>query len=388
MKRADLERIVARALEKQALSAENRRLRHQLDDRAQTPLDRIIGRSDAIQAVMRVVEQVAPSSATVLVDGPSGTGKELVAEALHALSPRRERPLVKVNSGAIPETLLEAELFGYERGAFTGAAGRKDGRFALANGGTLFLDEVGHAEPARPGQAAARAAGRNVRTAGWHAHAAVGLPHHRGHERRPGAGGARRPVPRRSLLPPQRHLDPDAAAEGACGRRARCWRRTSWRGMPPATTRPSNGFTPEAARALQAWEWPGNIRELEHVVERAVVLASGHEIGLEQLPEHLRAAGALGHLRRTRAREDSGRDAARRSREDPDQRSAPANGRQQGARGIVARDLAEDHLPEAGARHRRRELTTLELAWYYHVRSTRSCRFGTQRGSGTETLHE
>ncbi len=143
VKRADLERVVARALEKQALAADNRRLRQQLDNRPDTPLDRIIGQSDAMRAVLRVVEQVAPSTATVLIEGPSGTGKELVAEALHALSPRRDRPLVKVNCSAIPETLLEAELFGHERGAFTGALARKDGRFARADGGTLFLDEIG-----------------------------------------------------------------------------------------------------------------------------------------------------------------------------------------------------------------------------------------------------
>jgi two-component system response regulator HydG len=302
VKRADLERIVARAIEKQALAAENRRLRHQLDDRAQTPLDRIIGRSDAIQAVMRVVEQVAPSSATVLVDGPSGTGKELVAEALHALSTRRERPLVKVNSGAIPETLLEAELFGYERGAFTGAVGRKDGRFALANGGTLFLDEVGTLT--LPVQAKLLRALQD---------------------------GTYEPLGSTRTLQSDCRIiaatNADLAQDVRDGRfREDLYYRLNVISirMPPLKDRAGDvpllaahflaryaarnnkaveRFTPEAARALQAWEWPGNIRELEHVVERAVVLASGHEIGLEQLPEHLRAAGASdtsaepGHVR-------------------------------------------------------------------------------------------
>jgi len=129
-RRADLERVVPRALEEQALAADNRKLRLQLRDQSSSPLDRTVGQSEAIRAVMRVVEQVAPSTATVLIEGPSGTGKELVAEALHAVSPRRDRPQVNLNCGAIPETLLEAELFGYERGAATGAVGRKDGRFA------------------------------------------------------------------------------------------------------------------------------------------------------------------------------------------------------------------------------------------------------------------
>ena len=97
--------------------------------------------------IARMVEQVAPSSATVLITGDSGTGKEVVADAIHTASPRRLRPLIKVSCAALPETLLEAELFGYEKGAFTGANARKEGRFELANGGTLFLDEIGEISP-------------------------------------------------------------------------------------------------------------------------------------------------------------------------------------------------------------------------------------------------
>jgi two-component system response regulator HydG len=301
VKRADIERVVTRALEKQALSAENRRLRRQLDDRPQTPLDRIIGRSDAIQAVLRIVEQVAPSSATVLVDGPSGTGKELVAEALHALSPRRERPLVKVNCGAIPETLLEAELFGYERGAFTGAVGRKDGRFALANGGTLFLDEVGtltlpvQAKLLRALQDGTFEPLGGTRTLQSDCRIIAATNADLAQEVRDGR--FREDLYYRLNVISIRMPSLKARAGDVPLLAAHFLARYAAR-----NSKSLEGFTPDAARALQAWDWPGNIRELEHAVERAVVLATGREIGLDQLPEHVRAACATedaepGHIR-------------------------------------------------------------------------------------------
>ncbi|MGH2393065.1 MAG: sigma-54-dependent transcriptional regulator, partial [Candidatus Limnocylindria bacterium] len=139
-RREQLLKLIDKALERRSLIAQNRALRQQLEDlRAKGQL---IGNSAAFRRVLTLVEQVADSSATVLIQGESGTGKELVARAVHECSPRRQRPFVAVNCAALPETLLESELFGYERGAFTGAAGRKEGRFEMADGGTLFLDEV------------------------------------------------------------------------------------------------------------------------------------------------------------------------------------------------------------------------------------------------------
>src|SRR6185295_15723200 len=140
LKRAHVVRVVEKALEKQALLVENLTLRVQLEQARRRP---IVGQSLAMRRTLDVVAQAAPSAATVLLLGESGTGKELLARQIHELSPRAGRPFVPVNCSAIPETILEAELFGYEKGSFTGAVARRDGRFAHADGGTLFLDEIG-----------------------------------------------------------------------------------------------------------------------------------------------------------------------------------------------------------------------------------------------------
>ena len=140
-KRVQLERTIRRAAEKQALALQNRRLQNRLDEIQGA--GRIIGASPLILKTLDLVRQVAPSTATILIQGESGTGKELIADAIHHGSPRRERAFIKVNCAALPEALLESELFGHERGAFTGAVARKEGRFELADGGTLFMDEIG-----------------------------------------------------------------------------------------------------------------------------------------------------------------------------------------------------------------------------------------------------
>src|SRR5262249_9740806 len=140
LKRAHVVRIVRNALDKQALVVENRALRAQLEEKRRRA---VVGNSLLWRRTMEVVMQASPSEATVLLLGESGTGKELLARAIHDHSPRGAGPFVPVNCAAIPETILEAELFGYEKGAFTGAAQRREGRFEAASGGTLFLDEVG-----------------------------------------------------------------------------------------------------------------------------------------------------------------------------------------------------------------------------------------------------
>src|SRR5438552_14987094 len=138
--------FIEKALEKRALKRETATLRERVRERFR--LEGMVGEAPELQAVFEVIRQAAPTRATVLILGESGTGKELIAQALHEHSPRKERPFVKVACAALSETLLESELFGHERGSFTGAAGRKEGRFELADGGTLFLDEIGEVSPA------------------------------------------------------------------------------------------------------------------------------------------------------------------------------------------------------------------------------------------------
>ena len=143
--RAELVKAVGKAVEKQKLSEENRRLREELQQ--QRGEDALIGNSDLMVTVKKLIRQIAPTDVSVLIQGESGTGKEVVADVIHNLSQRRDEPIVKISCAAIPETLLESELFGYERGAFTGAAGSKPGKFELADGGTLFLDEIAEMSP-------------------------------------------------------------------------------------------------------------------------------------------------------------------------------------------------------------------------------------------------
>src|SRR5205814_7174197 len=145
VQRERLLRTVAKALEKQSLAAENVRLRERLGER--DVADRLVGTSAAVMELKMFAAQVAQADLPVLITGESGTGKEVVADLIHATSSRRKGPLVKISCAAIPENLLESELFGYERGAFTGAVHSKPGRFELANGGTLFLDEIGDMAP-------------------------------------------------------------------------------------------------------------------------------------------------------------------------------------------------------------------------------------------------
>src|SRR3954466_2904745 len=142
----ELEMRIARVLRNQNLEAENKALRQQIDSKF--GLENIIGQSEPMQEVFDLVRQVAPTRATVLISGESGTGKELIARAIHTLSPRNKQPLVTVHCAALPPTLLESELFGHEKGAFTGAHERRIGRFEQAQGGTLFLDEIGEIDPA------------------------------------------------------------------------------------------------------------------------------------------------------------------------------------------------------------------------------------------------
>ena len=242
-----------------------------------------IFRNENMVRVVESARRAARADASVLITGETGTGKEVVAHLIHRRSARANRPFVTVNCAAIPETLLESELFGHERGAFTGAERRREGRFELADGGTLFLDEIGEMTPERAGQAAARPAGASVHAARRYAHDHGGRAHHRRDEPRPGEGGRRRQLPRGPLLPAER--DP-AARSRRCASAARRSRRswTSSCGRPSAgrAAAPS-GLVSAAMDVLYRHPWPGNVRELKNVIERCAVLCEAEYVG----PEHL-----------------------------------------------------------------------------------------------------
>ena len=274
-------KTVRKALEKQSLLAENLELRRQLDE-VKGRHD-IIGRSDVMRIAVETARQVAPSTATVLLTGESGTGKEIFADAVHRWSDRAKKPLVKVSCAALPETLLEAELFGYEPGAFTGAVGRRTGRFEMADHGTLFLDEVGEMSPTtqvkllrvlqegtfdRLGSSETRSA--DVRLlAATNANLADKV------ER----GEFREDLFYRLNvinieLPPLRNRDEDVIL--LANFFLQVYNQKNGKDL--------SGFTRQAVEALLRHSWPGNVRELENCIERCVVLSKGPFVDTDVLP--------------------------------------------------------------------------------------------------------
>jgi two-component system response regulator AtoC len=276
-----------KAEERERLTRENRRLRTELH--AGFPSDAIVGGSEPMQAVLRQVAKVAPQKTTVLIHGESGTGKELVARALHERSPRAALPFVAVNCGAIPSELLETELFGHARGAFTDAVRAKKGLAAEADGGTLFLDEIGELplplqvkllrflqeEEVRPvGETRSLKVDVRVVAASARdlAQAVAAGQFREDLYWRLAVVGIRLPALR------ERPDDLEPLARHFLARFAPL--RPEVRGLD---------FAPEALARLKAHRWPGNVRELMHAVERAVVLAEGPVIREEDLPDAVRA---------------------------------------------------------------------------------------------------
>ncbi len=250
----------------------------------------LYGESEAVREVLVKVEQMAPVSSTVLIEGESGTGKELVARAIHSLSPRRNKPFIAVNVGALPETLLESELFGHEKGAFTGAAERRIGRFELADGGTIFLDEIGDVPPATQvkllrvleEREVTRVGGTQVIPVDVRVVAATNRPLRESVE----AGTFRSDLYYRLnvlsiYLPPLRERRDDIVLLV----------RRFVQEFSRQHDREFRGITPEAMQALVDYYWPGNVRELRNLVESMVVLAHGRAIGLEDIPRAIREQG-------------------------------------------------------------------------------------------------
>ena len=270
-------------------------VRRLLDRQRLSRLTGLIGQSEGIREVLVKVEQIAPVSSTVLIEGESGTGKELVARAIHRLSPRRNKPFIAVNVGALPETLLESELFGHEKGAFTGAAERRIGRFELADTGTLFLDEIGDVPLATQVKLLRVLEEREITRVGGtqsipvdvRVVAATNNPLRDGVEE----GRFRSDLYYRLnvlniYLPPLRERREDIPILV----------RQFITELSRQHDRPFKGISPEALEMLVDYAWPGNVRELRNLVESMVVLAPGREIGPADIPRQIREGGGARFL--------------------------------------------------------------------------------------------
>lgn len=281
----ELEMRIARSLRRQNLEVENLALRQQLD--ARFGLENIIGESPAMTEVLEVVQQVAPTRATVLLLGESGTGKELIAKAIHQLSPRARQPLVTVHCAALSPTLLESELFGHEKGAFTGAHERRIGRFEQAQGGTLFLDEIGEIDATIQikllrflGERTFERVGSNkTLTADVRLVAAT----NKHLEELVKTGTFREDLFFR-LRVVEINLPSLRERTGDIPLLARAFLRE----FAQENNKPVTDFTADALEALMAYRWPGNVRELRTAIEHAVVLSRTEKISLRDLPPSVR----------------------------------------------------------------------------------------------------
>jgi DNA-binding NtrC family response regulator len=283
----ELELVVGRVVEGMNLRRDLRLFQEQAAGAYR--LENLIGQSTAMQRMFDIIRKVAPTDLTVLIRGPSGTGKELVANALHYNSPRRSRPLIKVNCAAFSRELVESELFGHERGAFTGAITAREGKFEVADGGTLLLDEVGDMPLETQAKILRVLQERELERVGGNRTIKVDVrilaATNQDLELRVQNGTFREDLFYRLnvvpvTIPPLRDRREDlpplienflAAVSSRLGR-------------------PAKALSANAYRALMAYDWPGNVRELEHAVEQAIVLTSGNEIQLDDLPAVLRDA--------------------------------------------------------------------------------------------------
>ena len=286
---AGLAALVRKAIEKHALVEENSRLRAQMEKGAPAPL--LVGKSRAMTAVLDMISRVAPMRTTVLITGESGTGKECVARAIHQRSDRAHKPCLVVNCGALPEALMESELFGHEKGAFTGATGKHTGIFREADGGTVMLDEVGELSLPLQVKLLRVLQERKVKPVG---------------------SSQEIPIDVRVLAATNRDVEAEVA-EGRF-RQDLYYRLNVIRvELPPLRSRAEDipalterfvqrfakemgkdvrGLTADALRALERYHFPGNVRELENVIERAVALAGSRAIGLGDLPREVSGMAA------------------------------------------------------------------------------------------------
>lgn len=282
--------LAEKALEKQRLILENQILRQKLEGR--TRFDKIVGKSEKIREIYRLVERVADTKSTVLIQGKSGTGKELIARAIHEYSSRCRKPFITLNCAALPENLLESELFGHEKGAFTGALARKTGRFEEAEGGTLFLDEVGGMSPKMQLDLLRVVEERKLRRVGGSEMIEIDV-----------------------RLIAATNTDLKKAVEDGSFRKDLYYRLNVIPIFFPAlrerkedipvlanaflvefneeNNKSIRSISPQTMEAMMNYHWPGNVRELKNVIERAVILATGDSILPEYLPSEIQEQ--IGH---------------------------------------------------------------------------------------------
>jgi DNA-binding NtrC family response regulator len=286
--------LVKRALQNRELILQHRRLEEDLERKKQ--FDSIIGTSSAMRRVFDTIRQVAPTKASVLITGESGVGKELVADALHQLSPRKDKPLVKVHCAALSESLLESELFGHEKGAFTGASGRRRGRFELAHEGTLFLDEIGEIDQnvqikilrVLQERKFERVGGEETQEVDVRIVAAT----NRNLKEEIEKGNFREDLYYRLNVvnlhvPPLRERKDDIPLLATAFLKE----------FAQENGKPLEGLDNRARAAIYAYDWPGNVRELRNCLESAVVMAKGTVVGLEDLPPTIRSSSDAGWIR-------------------------------------------------------------------------------------------
>jgi DNA-binding NtrC family response regulator len=286
----EVEMEIKRIVSHRELVLENLLLRQKLEERAE--FDEIIGRSEPMQKVFDLIQRVAPTDSTVLITGESGTGKELVAKAIHANSPRCYMPFIAVSCGALPESILESELFGYEKGAFTGADRTKRGRFELAHGGTLFLDEIGDISLKTQVDLLRVLQEKEITRLGGQETIKVDVrilaATNRDLKRAIQENRFREDLYYRLNVitihvPPLRHRKEDIPLLVEAFIR----KYSLEMNREPARVSPS------AMKLLMEYDWPGNVRELENVIERAMVIGKGREITPEDLPFSPRDAAGV-----------------------------------------------------------------------------------------------
>jgi DNA-binding NtrC family response regulator len=286
----ELRRRVANLVKLTELSAENERLRRSLVTEGE--FGPMIGSGAAMRRVFEMGDRVAPTDATVLILGESGTGKDLLAQEIHARSPRAGQAFVAVNCAALPENLIESELFGYEKGAFTGAAQQKKGKFELASGGTLFLDEIGDMNPVTQAKVLRALESRKIERLGGTQSIAVDVrvisATHRNLTAEIAAGRFREDLFFRlrvvSLeLPPLREHRDDIPLLAE-----------AFLKLHGARHNRAGRLSRSVLDLLLRYNWPGNVRELKNALERSLILARGEEIGADDLPEEVRSGDAAG----------------------------------------------------------------------------------------------